>query len=88
MSNKIAFIFPGQGSQYSGMCAELYAAYNEVREVFNEAQSVLGYDLAKMCFEAPNDTLTQTINAQPAIYTMSAACHRLLCSREIGGRNR
>ncbi len=86
MSNKIAFIFPGQGSQYSGMCAELYAAYNEVREVFNEAQSVLGYDLAKMCFEAPNDTLTQTINAQPAIYTMSAACHRLLCSREIGGR--
>ncbi len=86
MSNKIAFVFPGQGSQYSGMCAELFAAYNEVREVFNEAQSVLGYDLAKMCFEAPNDVLTQTINAQPAIYTMSVACHRLLSSRTIGGQ--
>ncbi len=86
MNNRIAFIFPGQGSQYSGMCAELYAAYNEVRDVFNEAQSVLGYDLAKMCFEAPNEVLTQTINAQPAIYTMSAACHRLLTAREINGK--
>ena len=85
MNNKIAFVFPGQGSQYSGMCAELYAAYGEVRDVFNEAQSVLGYDLAKMCFEAPNETLTLTINAQPAIYTMSVACHRLLTSRGISG---
>lgn len=86
MNNKIAFIFPGQGSQYSGMCSELYAAYQEVRDVYNEAQSVLGYDIAKMSFEAPNDILTQTINAQPAIYTMSIACHRLISSRMFGGR--
>ncbi|HNY11334.1 MAG TPA: ACP S-malonyltransferase [Candidatus Wallbacteria bacterium] len=85
MNNNIAFIFPGQGSQYSGMGAELYSAYQEARDVFNEAQTVLGYDLAKMCFEAPNEVLTLTINAQPAIYTTSMACHRIISNRVFGG---
>ena len=87
MDNKIAFIFPGQGSQYSGMGAELYAAYPEVRDIYNEAQSVLGYDMAKMCFEASNEELTLTINAQPAIYTTSIACHKILTTRLINGKN-
>lgn len=86
MLNNVAFVFPGQGSQYSGMGAEIYSAYEEARQTFAEAQAVLGYDLAKMCFEAPNDVLTQTINAQPAIYTTSIACYRIISNRMIGGK--
>jgi [acyl-carrier-protein] S-malonyltransferase len=74
--NKIAYVFPGQGSQKTGMGRDLYDKFEEVKAVFNEADRVLGIPLSKLCFEGPEDELRQTINAQPALVTMSIACLR------------
>ncbi|MBN2098628.1 MAG: ACP S-malonyltransferase, partial [Dehalococcoidia bacterium] len=71
--HKIAYVFPGQGSQWTGMGRDLYTNLPEARNVFEEADSVLGFPLSKLCFEGPEDVLRQTINAQPAIMTMSVA---------------
>ena len=76
--SKIAFVFPGQGSQYVGMGRDLYEQYPEARTVFDEADEILGFPLSRLCFEGPEDILTDTINAQPAILTMSVACLRAL----------
>jgi [acyl-carrier-protein] S-malonyltransferase len=71
--HKTAYVFPGQGSQWTGMGQELYTNLHEARAVFEEADSVLGFPLSRLCFEGPEDVLRQTINAQPAIMTMSVA---------------
>ncbi|MFC1925317.1 ACP S-malonyltransferase [Chloroflexota bacterium] len=71
--NKVAYIFPGQGSQWVGMARELYSSSSQARAVLDEADQVLGFPLSKLCFEGPEDTLRQTINAQPAILTVSIA---------------
>lgn len=68
---KIAYVFPGQGSQWAGMGKDLAASLLEARAVFEEADSVLGFSLSRLCFEGPEDVLRQTVNAQPAIMTMS-----------------
>ncbi|MFQ6014937.1 MAG: ACP S-malonyltransferase [Anaerolineae bacterium] len=75
---KTAFIFPGQGSQYVGMGRDLYEMYPAARATFDEADEVLGFALSKLCFEGPKDVLTDTINTQPAILTVSTACLRVL----------
>ncbi len=75
---KLAFLFPGQGSQKVGMGKEAYQAYPQVREAFQEASEVLGFDLARLCFEGPQEELTLTQNAQPAILTLSVALYRVL----------
>jgi [acyl-carrier-protein] S-malonyltransferase len=75
---KIAYIFPGQGSQWVGMGHELYQGFPRAREVFEEADSVLDFSLSRLCFEGPETELQQTINAQPAILTVSAAYLRVL----------
>ena len=71
---KIAFIFPGQGSQYVGMGRDLYETYPEAKALFDEADRILGFPLSRLCFEGPKEELGDTINTQPAILAMSVAC--------------
>lgn len=71
--HKIAYVFPGQGSQWAGMGHDLYVNLPKARAIFEEADSVLGFPLSRLCFEGPEDVLRQTVNAQPAIMTVSVA---------------
>jgi [acyl-carrier-protein] S-malonyltransferase len=80
MPGKVALVFPGQGSQYVGMGKDLYR-YPEARDVFDEADELLGVDLSKLCFEGPEKELNDTLNAQPAILTVSLAALRLLTAQ-------
>ncbi len=77
----VAFIFPGQGSQYIGMGRDLYAAYPSSKEVFDKADKILGFSISRICFEGPMDVLTQTQNCQPAIFTVSVASLEAFKSR-------
>jgi [acyl-carrier-protein] S-malonyltransferase len=70
---KIAFIFPGQGSQTVGMGKELAERYEQARNIFQQADEKLGFSLSSIIFEGPQDTLTLTVNAQPALLTTSIA---------------
>ncbi len=70
---KIAFIFPGQGSQYPGMGKEIAEKYSESMEVFKKADKRLGYSLSELCFEGPEDKLKITYYTQPALLTTSIA---------------
>ena len=80
---KVAYVFPGQGAQWVGMGRDLYDNFDSARAVFEEADEVLGFSLSRLCFEGPEDELRETINAQPAILTVSYAC--LQAIREVGG---
>ena len=79
----IAFIFPGQGSQKVGMGRALADAFPICRETFDEADAALGTSLSSILFEGPEDRLTLTENAQPAILAVSTAACRLLTSRGL-----
>ena len=73
-----AFVFPGQGSQAVGMGQEIAAAFAAAREVFEEVDDTLDQHLSRLMFEGPEDTLTLTENAQPALMAMSLAVVRVL----------
>ena len=73
MSDQVAFVFPGQGSQKAGMGAALAAAFPAARRVFDAADDALGERLSELCFEGPDDRLALTANTQPAILTCSVA---------------
>ncbi|NBV42823.1 [acyl-carrier-protein] S-malonyltransferase [bacterium] len=79
----IAFVFPGQGSQKIGMGRDLAEKYPSARAVFDAGNKVLGRDIASICFEGPNEALTLTSNAQPAIFLVSAALLSVLSARGI-----
>ena len=71
--NRTAFLFPGQGSQHVGMAGELAAAYPAARAALEEADEILGFGLSRLMLDGPEDKLTDTINAQPALLAASVA---------------
>jgi [acyl-carrier-protein] S-malonyltransferase len=75
---KTAFTFPGQGSQVIGMGQDLVQTYPAARETFEEADSVLGFSLSELCFKGPQESLDDTLNTQPALYTTCIATLRAL----------
>jgi len=75
---RVAFLFPGQGSQYVGMGRELYEHFRVAREVFEEADESLGFSISTLCFHGPEEVLRLTENTQPAILTVSIAALKVL----------
>jgi [acyl-carrier-protein] S-malonyltransferase len=80
---KIAFVFPGQASQYPGMGKELADKYPVARAVFEEADKALGFSISQMCFSGTEEELKQTANTQPALLTCSVAVYRILAEKGI-----
>src|SRR5690348_7002256 len=78
MNSGVAFVFPGQGSQSVGMGKALYEAHPELKQVYEEASEVLGYDIAALCFNGPAETLNLTEHTQPALLVCSVAALRAL----------
>ena len=75
---KIAFLFPGQASQYSGMGRDLFEKFPVAKAAFKEADAAVGFPLSKLCFEGSEDDLKLTENTQPAILAVSVAAYRVL----------
>ncbi|MDQ1272873.1 MAG: [acyl-carrier-protein] S-malonyltransferase [Planctomycetota bacterium] len=77
-TRKTAFLFPGQGAQYVGMGKDFYASFKEAREIFDQANTILGFDLAALCFQGKQEELNKTSICQPAILVNSVAILEVL----------
>jgi [acyl-carrier-protein] S-malonyltransferase len=84
MTHKTALLFAGQGAQYAGMGRDLAAQFPAARACFDRGAEILGFDLARICFEGPEAELTRTENAQPAIFLTAWVAFRLLAERAPG----
>ena len=82
----VAYIFPGQGAQFTGMGKDLYNSFPAAKEVFEKANSVLKIDIKRLCFEAPQEELSTTANSQPAILTASIAALRVYESSSLASQ--
>jgi len=80
---KLAFLFPGQGSQAVGMGRDLSEKFSIAKQTFDEADEALGFSLSKLCFEGPEEQLKLTEFTQPAIFTVSIAAQRVLAERGV-----
>jgi len=78
----VAYLFPGQGSQHVGMGQALYAAEPSARAVFDQADVLLGFSLSDLCFNGPEENLTDTVNQQPALLVTSIAAWRIMQERD------
>src|SRR5581483_7488470 len=81
--NRLAFLFPGQNSQYAGMGRDLAEKFTVARRTFEEADDALGFSISKLCFEGPEEQLKLTEFQQPAICTVSVAALRVLAERGV-----
>src|SRR5215472_13466741 len=81
LTPKTVFLFPGQGSQFAGMGKALAAEFPSAQRIFDEANQALGFDLARLCCEGPDEDLKLTANTQPALLTVSIAAYRVLEER-------
>ena len=81
--SKLAYIFPGQGSQAAGMGKALFEAFPEARAVLDSVDAALGEKLSTLCFEGPDEKLRLTANTQPSILTVSAAAAAVLAARGV-----
>jgi [acyl-carrier-protein] S-malonyltransferase len=86
MEHNTAFVFPGQGSQITGMGKDVAEKYPAAGRVFDDVDAALGYSISRLCFEGPDEELKLTQNTQPAILTVSAAIHAVL--EEAGATRR
>ena len=77
----VAFLFPGQGSQHVGMGQDIYRAEPASRAVFDQADEQLGFSLSDLCFNGPEDSLTDTVNQQPALLVTSIAIWEAMKAR-------
>lgn len=80
---KIAFVFPGQGSQYVGMGKDFYYNFQDVRDIYKEASDSLGYDIAELSFNGPEKELNKTFRTQPALLTASFSAFKVISSKNV-----
>jgi len=84
-TKKVAYVFPGQGTQVVGMGKDLYNSFDSVKALFKQADDAVGFPLTRIFFEGPEEELRKTSNAQPALVAVSFAC--LKGAQEVGGKN-
>ena len=77
----VAFLFPGQGSQHVGMGQDLYQAEPASRAVFDQADELIGFRLTDLCFNGPEERLTDTVNQQPALLVTSLAAWQAMLAK-------